>query len=71
MSDNFLEKEENKFYKGLISKASESLKNKWKRHNFSKGEFRKLKKEKLEQILNKELNNNIKNKYNEFSNIYL
>ena len=56
MSDNFLEKEENKFYKGLIFKVSENLKNKWKRHNFSKGEFRKIKKEKLEQILNKELN---------------
>ncbi len=54
MGDNFLEKEENKFYKGLIFKVSENLKNKWKRHNFSKGEFRKLKKEKLEQILNKD-----------------
>ena len=56
MSDSFLEKEEKKFYKGIISKVSENLKNKWKRHNFNTGEYRKLKKEKLEQILNKELN---------------
>ncbi len=56
MSDNFLEKEERKFYKGLIYKVSENLKNKWNRHNFNTGKYRKLKKEKLEQILNKELN---------------
>ena len=60
MSNNFKEKEEAKFYKGLIKKVSNNLKNKWKRHNGAKGEFRALRQEKLENILNKELNNQIK-----------
>lgn len=60
MSNNFKEKEEAKFYKGLIKKVSQNLRNKWKRHNGAKGEFRALRKEKLENILNKELNNQIK-----------
>ena len=51
MFDNFLEKEERKFYKGLIYKVSENLKNKWNRQNFNTGKYRKLKKEKLEQII--------------------
>ena len=55
MSNNFKEKEEAKFYKELIKKVSQNLRNKWKRHNGAKGEFRALRKEKLENILNKEL----------------
>ena len=60
MSNNFKEKEEAKFYKGLIKKVSQNLRNKWNRLNGDKGEFRALRKEKLENILNKELNNQIK-----------
>ena len=40
MSNNFKEKEEAKFYKELIKKVSQNLRNKWNRHNFSKGEYR-------------------------------
>lgn len=60
MGKNYKEKEQAKFYKGLISSVSENLKNKWKRLNGDKGEFRALRKEKLENILNKELRNQIK-----------
>ena len=60
MGKNHKEKEQAKFYKGLISSVSENLKNKWKRLYGDKGEFRALRKEKLENILNKELNNQIK-----------
>ena len=60
MGKNYKEKEQAKFYKGIIKKVSENLKNKWKRLNGDKGEFRALRKEKLENILNKELNNQIK-----------
>lgn len=45
MSNNFKEKEEAKFYKGLIKKVSQNLRNKWVRHNFLKGEYRHSKKE--------------------------
>ena len=58
MGKNHKEKEQAKFYKGLISSVSENLKNKWKRLNGAKGEFRALRKEKLENILNKELARN-------------
>ena len=44
MGNNFKEKEEAKFYKGLIKKVSQNLKNKWIRHNFSKGEYRQSRK---------------------------
>ena len=59
MGKNHKEKEQAKFYKGLLSSVSENLKNKWKRLNGDKGEFRALRKEKLENILNKEARNHL------------
>lgn len=59
MSNNFKEKEEAKFYKGLIKKASQNLKNKWIRHNFSKGEYRQSRKRIFDKIIEKEIRNQL------------
>ena len=55
MGNNFKEKEEAKFYKGLIKKVSQNLRNKWVRHNFLKGEYRQSKKRILDKIIEKEI----------------
>ena len=59
MSNNFKEKEEVKFYKGLIKKASQNLRNKWNRHNFSKGEYRQFRKRIFDKIIEKEIRNQL------------
>ena len=65
MSNNFKEKEEAKFYKGLIKKASQNLRNKWIRHNFSKGEYRQSKKRIFDKIIEKEIRNQLLNLEND------
>ena len=65
MSNNFKEKEEAKFYKGLIKKVSQNLRNKWIRHNFSKGEYRQSKKRILDKIIEKEIRNQLLNLEND------
>ena len=59
MSNNFKEKEEAKFYKGLIKKVSQNLRNKWVRHNFLKGEYRQSKKRIFDKIIEKEIRNQL------------
>ena len=59
MSNNFKEKEEAKFYKGLIKKVSQNLRNKWIRHNFSKGECRQSRKRIFDKIIEKEIRNQL------------
>ena len=59
MSNNFKEKEEAKFYKGLIKKASQNLRNKWNRHNLSKGEYRQSRKRIFDKIIEKEIKNQL------------
>ena len=61
MSNNFKEKEEAKFYKGLIKKVSQNLRNKWIRHNFSKGEYRQSRKRIFDKIIEKEIGNQLLN----------
>ena len=59
MSNNFKEKEEAKFYKGLIKKVSQNLRNKWIRYNFSKGEYRQSRKRIFDKIIEKEIRNQL------------
>ena len=59
MSNNFKEKEEAKFYKGLIKKVSQKLRNKWIRYNFSKGEYRQSRKRIFDKIIEKEIRNQL------------
>ena len=59
MSNNFKEKEEAKFYKGLIKKVSQNLRNKWIRYNFSKGEYRQSRKRIFDKIIEKEIKNQL------------
>ena len=61
MGNNFKEKEEAKFCKGLIKKVSQNLRNKWVRHNFLKGESRQSKKRILDKIIEKEIRNQLLN----------
>ena len=65
MSNNFKEKEEAKFYKGLIKKVSQNLKNKWIRYNFSKGEYRQSRKRIFDKIIEKEIRNQLLNLEND------
>ena len=65
MSNNFKEKEEAKFYKGLIKKASQNLRNKWNRHNFSKGEYRQSRKRIFDKIIEKEIRDQLLNLEND------
>ena len=65
MGNNFKEKEEAKFYKGLITKVSQNLRNKWIRHNFLKGEYRQSKKRILDKIIEKEIRNQLLNLEND------
>ena len=65
MSNNFKEKEEVKFYKGLIKKASQNLRNKWNRHNFSKGEYRQFRKRIFDKIIEKEIRDQLLNLEND------
>ncbi len=65
MSNNFKEKEEVKFYKGLIKKVSQNLRNKWNRHNFSKGEYRQSRKRIFDKIIEKEIKNQLLNLEND------
>ena len=59
MSNNFKEKEEAKFYKGLIKKVSQNLRSKWKRHNGAKGEYRQSRKRIFDKIIEKEIRNQL------------
>ena len=59
MSNNFKEKEEAKFYKELTKKVSQNLRNKWIRHNFSKGEYRQSRKRIFDKIIEKEIRNQL------------
>lgn len=59
MSNNFKEKEEAKFYKGLIKKVSQNLRNKWIKYNFSKGEYRQSRKRIFDKIIEKEIKNQL------------
>lgn len=59
MSNNFKEKEEAKFYKGLIKKVNQDLRNKWTRYNFSKGEYRQSRKRIFDKIIEKEIRNQL------------
>ena len=61
MGNNFKEKEEAKFYKGLTKKVSQNLRNKWVRHNFSKGEYRQSRKRIFDKIIEKEIRNQLSN----------
>ena len=65
MSNNFKEKEEAKFYKGLIKKVSQNLRNKWIRYNFSKGEYRQSRKRIFDKIIEKEIKNQLLNLEND------
>lgn len=65
MSNNFKEKEETKFYKGLIKKVSQNLRNKWNRHNFSKGEYRQSRKRIFHKIIEKEIREQLLNLEND------
>ena len=65
MSNNFKEKEEAKFYKGLIKKVSQNLRNKWNRHNFSKGEYRQSRKRIFDIIIEKEIRDQLLNLEND------
>jgi hypothetical protein len=56
MSKNYKEIESYKYLKGLTNKVSIKLIKKWNRHNWDVGEFRALRKEKLEKIIDKETN---------------
>ena len=57
MGKDYKQKENAKFKQGLIDSPCRSLINHWNRHNRKWGEFRKLKKELIEKILNKEIKN--------------
>ena len=59
MGNNFKEKEEAKFYKGLIKKVNQDLRNKWTRYNFSKGEYRQSRKRIFDKIIEKEIRNQL------------
>ena len=65
MSNNFKEKEEAKFYKGLIKKVSQNLRNKWIRYNFSKGKYRQSRKRIFDKIIEKEIRDQLLNLENE------
>ena len=65
MGNNFKEKEEAKFYKGLIKKVSQNLRNKWVRHNFLKGEYRQSRKRIFDKIIEKEIRNQLLNLEND------
>ena len=54
MSKNYKEIEAYKYLKGFTNKVSINIIKKWNRNNWDIGEFRALKKEKLEKIMNKE-----------------
>ena len=65
MSNNFKEKEEAKFYKGLIKKVSQNLRNKWIRYNSSKGKYRQSRKRIFDKIIEKEIRDQLLNLEND------
>ena len=56
MGKDYKQKENAKYKQRLLASPCRSLINHWNRHNREWGEFRKLKKELLIKILNREIN---------------
>lgn len=54
MSKNRKERQAYAYLHGKIDKVDISVLKKWARHNFDIGEFKALKKKKLERIINRE-----------------
>lgn len=60
MSNTFKHKLNTKYRLGLVEKVPISIKKYWNRINFDKGYFLALRAKKKEQILNNEMNNELK-----------
>ena len=59
MGRNFKERQAYLYLHGLIDKVSFMLHRKWSRNNWDIGEFRALRKEKTERIIDKETKNTL------------
>jgi len=59
MSKNRKERQAYAYLHGNIDKVDISVLKKWNRHNFDIGDFRALRKQKTERIMNKEITKNI------------
>lgn len=53
MGRNIKERQAYAYLHGFIDKVNISIKKKWNRHNFDKGEFRALRKAKTERIIDR------------------
>lgn len=61
MSDTHNHKIEGKFNQGVISEVPENIRSKWRRHNDDVAEFKQLKLELYEKIIDREVKEELKN----------
>lgn len=62
MSNTFRHKENSKWKNGLITEVSRQVEDGWNRINGDRGKWRKLRKVKIDKILEIEMNNDLENK---------